>query len=315
MPLLRINATPHGLTLHDTPQPAGRRLCAMASQHGPAIIMVHGYKYRPASTAHCPHRKIFGADAKSWPAQLDFGTSTQHEGIGIAFGWDARGTLRKVHNRASALGESLAIIVAMLRHHTPHRPVRVIAHSLGAEVALSALEYLPNPSIDRMVLLNGASYTRRAAACLRTPAGLGLELLNVTSRENDVFDAAFERLVPARGAPDKAIGHGIDAPNATTVQLDCGQTLQGFKTMGFDIAPPSRRICHWSTYTRPGVMALYAQFLRDPIALPFDGLVHVLPRHAAPRWSRFLTHRARATSVGDMPLPPAAHALRSVRRT
>ncbi len=315
MPLLRINATAQGLTLHDTPQPAARRLCTMASQPGPAIIMVHGYKYRPGSVSHCPHRKIFGADPKSWPAQLHFGTGLKDEGIGIALGWDARGSLRKVHERATAMGESLAVIVAMLRHHAPNRPVHVIAHSLGAELALSALEHLPSPAIDRMVLLAGASYARRAASCLRTPAGKGLQLLNVTSRENDLFDVAFERLVPAGNPQDKAIGHGIDAPNAATVQLDCPHSLHGLKKLGFDIAPSCRRICHWSAYTRPGVMALYAQFLRNPSAMPFDSLGQTLPRDGTPRWSRFLPYRANAIRLASMPVSATANSLRSPRIT
>lgn len=315
MPLLRINATDHGLTLHDTPQPAAGRLRTMASQTGPAIIMVHGYKYRPGSTAHCPHRKIFGSGVDDWPAQLCFGTGIADEGIGIALGWDARGSLRKVHQRASALGEGLAMIVAMLRHHAPLRPVHVIAHSLGAELALSALEHLPTPAIGRMVLLSGASYGQHAAARLRTPAGRGLQLLNITSRENDLFDAAFERLVPAKHPHEKAVGHGIDAPNATTVQLDCPKTLQSFRALGFHIAPPCRRICHWSSYTRPGVMSLYAQFLRDPDGMSFDRIRQTFPRNGAPRWSRFLTYGSRAQHTEDMPLPPAAHALRSWRIT
>lgn len=314
MPLLRINATDHGLTLHDTPQPAARRLCSMASRRGPAIIMVHGYKYRPGSASHCPHGKIFGSHAHGWPAQLHFGRGGPQEGIGIALGWDARGALHKVHRRACALGESLAVIVAMLRHHTPDRPVHVIAHSLGAELALGALEHLPAASVDRMVLLTGASYARRAEACLHTPAGRSVQLFNITSRENDLFDAAFERLVRAPAPRDRAIGHGIDAPNATTVQLDCPQTLHVLRTMGFVIAPPSRRICHWSAYTRPGVMALYTQMLRNPAAVPFDRLGRILPFTGTARWSRLLPRRTGTGLASDMPLPPAPRALSSGSR-
>lgn len=293
MALLRINATPKGLALHDTPQPAARRILSFASHPGPAIIMIHGYKYRPGSADHCPHVKIFGDAEHGWPAQLQFGKKPVHEGIGIALGWDARGALRDVYNRATEMGEHLAVIVAMLRQHSPHRPVHVIAHSLGSELALSALEHLPAHTINRMILLTGASYAERARHLLNTPAGRTVEVLNVTSRENDLFDLVFERLVPKATAQDQAIGLGIDAPNVTTVQLDCPETLQCFRRIGFDVAGPNRRICHWSAYTRPGVMQLYSAFLRNPAHLPLHRLARVLPTEAAPRWSRLIPHRPR----------------------
>jgi pimeloyl-ACP methyl ester carboxylesterase len=264
--------------------------------------MVHGYKYKPGSEHHCPHAKIFGDTADDWPAQLQFGTDTPDEGLGIALGWDARGTLRKVHRRATDTGKRLATIVKLLRRHTPHRPVHIVAHSLGAELALSALAHLPRGAVDRMVLLTGASYSRRASDMLQTPAGRSVEVLNITSRENDLFDAAFERLVPAPAPGDRAIGLGIDAGNVTNIQLDCAQTLLGFDRMGFKVAAPSRRICHWSAYTRPGVMAFYNAFLRDPAMLPQARLAQWLPREAAPRWSRLLpafTARPRAGRTPD----------------
>ncbi len=317
MPLLRLNATPEGLTLHDTPQPATRRLCTMSTQPGPTIIMVHGYKYRPGDRQHCPHRKIFGPGAMAWPAQLQFGRQQYGEGLGIAFGWDARGPLYRVHRRATALGERLAATIALLRSYAPERPVHVIAHSLGAEMALSALAHLPALSIDRMILLTGASYALRAGNLLGTAAGKSVEVLNITSRENDLFDAAFERLVPATLPRDRAIGRGIDAGNAATVQLDCPVTLAGLRSLGQEIAAPSRRICHWSAYTRPGAMALYARFLRDPHSLPLEQLSRLLPPRSAPRWSRFwpqgLARHAgheQSLPLRDVAIGSAAHGTR-----
>ncbi|MFK7764677.1 MAG: hypothetical protein AB8B62_15555 [Roseobacter sp.] len=295
MPLLRINATDAGLTLHDTAQSAGYRLCALAARPGPAVIMVHGYKYAPGTDDHCPHEKLFGTSEYSWPAHLGFGNAHPREGLGIAFGWYARGALRSVHARASQLGQELAIVIALLRAHTPTRPIHIIAHSLGTEAALSALAHLPANTVDRMVLLTGASYAQRAAALLDTPAGRTTRVLNVTSRENDLFDAAFERLVAPEHRGDCAIGQGIPAPNAVTVQLDCPKTISGLREIGLPIAPPSKRICHWSAYKRPGVMAVYNRFLRHPETLPLKQLAAVLPQKSAPRWSRLV------------PLPRTAH--------
>jgi pimeloyl-ACP methyl ester carboxylesterase len=308
MPVLRINATTAGLTLHGTTGPASVRFENATAQTGPAIIMLHGYKYAPGVDGRCPHRKIFGHENDNWPAQLGFGDDRGDEGLGIALGWYARGHLRAVHERAARMGASIALIVSLLRGHAPRRPVHIIAHSLGSEAALNALPHLPRGSVDRMVLLTGASYAGRAREMLDTDAGRSAEILNVTSRENDLFDAAFEHLVGSDRRRDRAIGQGIDAPNVASIQIDCPQTLRGLDAMGFPIAPPDRRICHWSSYRRQGVMALYKTFLRAPETLPLEVLAKALPAQIAPRWSRLLSlpQRVRAAREISLPLRPQA---------
>lgn len=306
MPLLRINATSAGLALHDTPQPTTRKLKLRATHQGPAIIMIHGYKYRPGSAQHCPHAKIFGTADHNWPAQLCFSASGRPNGLGIAVGWDARGPLREVYRRAAHTAQSVAKIVAMLRQQAPSRPVHIVAHSLGSELALNALAHLPAGAVDRMILMTGASFEDRARAALSTPAGRTVEVLNITSRENDVFDAAFERLVPSDTPAARSIGQGIHAPNVTTLQLDCPETLSGLRAIGFDIAPPSRRICHWSAYKRPGVMTLYTAFLRSPESLPLERLANVIPPQADPRWSRLTFGLRRLLQDKRQSITPAA---------
>lgn len=303
MSLLRINANPEGLTLHETPQPASKRLHAMASRSGPAIIMLHGYKYAPDTTSHCPHQKIFGTGQHSWPRQLGFDGTSYEEGLGIAFGWHARGSLKAMHNRAAQLGESVAMIIAMLRAHTPHRPVHVIAHSLGTEAALNALARLPKGSVDRMILLTGASFAGHAMEMFDTPAGKTVDVLNVTSRENDIFDAGFERVVRSSRKGDRAIGQGIPAPNVATLQLDCQRTMSGLDALGFPVGPTRKRICHWSSYKRPGVMTLYSAFLRTPDHLPFDALRKSLPTQTDRRWSRLFAHPSRIASTPEFVFP------------
>ncbi|MBW4710527.1 alpha/beta hydrolase [Roseobacter sp. YSTF-M11] len=309
MPLLRINATTQGLQLHDRPQPAETALASHRETPGPAIVMVHGYKYAPGDVNHCPHDKIFAAKPGSWPTALGFGAGRAAEGLGIAFGWHARGSLWQMHRRAAELGQTLAALIRHLRTKTPHRPVHVIAHSLGTEIALSALEHLSAHDLDRMVLLTGASFSSHAQRMLQTPAGLTTEVFNVVSRENDLFDLAFENLVTAPVPGDTAIGQGIDAPNVTTVQLDCPRTLSVFTSLRLPVAPPQRRVCHWSTYTRPGVMALYTKLLRDPEQLPQAHLARLLPETPAPRWARFRRSERqsdalpqRAISMPSLPL-------------
>ncbi len=314
MPLLRINATSAGLALHGTSQSLTQHLSAMTSEDGPAIIMIHGYKYAPGSENHCPHNKIMSTLPDAWPASLGFGHSAPEEGMGVAFGWYARGSLSSVHARAKSLGQHLATLTLKLRRTNPNRPIHVIAHSLGAEIALSALKHLPHRAFDRIVLLTGASYIGFAQEMLNTPAGRSVEVLNVTSRENDLFDLGFERLVRSHRANDRAIGLGISACNVVNIQLDCPKTLGSFGALGFDIAAPHRRVCHWSAYKRSGAMAFYSAFLRTPETISMNRLKRTLPAQTAPRWSRLFAMPRRRLPWHGLALPLRAQQLGSSQR-
>lgn len=286
MPQLRINATEAGLWLQGSPQCARSALMRAAKGDGPVIVMIHGFKYDPALPGHCPHARLFGTGADGWPHALGFGAGQQDEGLAVSLGWGARGPLRQAYRAAGAQGAALAGLVHLLRRAAPARPVHFIAHSLGAELALSALGLLPPGSVQRVLLLTGASYRSRATAALSSPAGRTAELFNVVSRENDLFDFLFERMVTPPCLNDRAIGQGISAPNAVNIQLDCAETLDTLARLGLPVAPPQRRVCHWSSYTRGGVMALYARLMRRPDTLPLAVLRAILPPAPAPRWSR-----------------------------
>ncbi|MFT7593549.1 MAG: hypothetical protein ACI8R4_000863, partial [Paracoccaceae bacterium] len=111
-------------------------------------------------------------------------------------------------------------------------------------------------------------------------------------------DFLFERLIspPQRG--DRVIGHGLDMPNAVTVQLDCRETLSHLHHLGVPVHQPDRRICHWSAYARPGVLRFYNDLLRDPDALPLQAIRSGLPDRPARHWSRLF-----ALPSVTLPLP------------
>lgn len=232
----------------------------------PVTIMIHGYRYSPLLPAADPHRILFAPGA--WPCQL--GTTC------IGFGWDACGSIWRARNKAAEAGRALAALIDRIG------PATVIAHSLGARVALSALPHLPPASVPRMVLLAGAEYTDTAEAALE---GSGTEVLNVTSRENDGYDFLYESLTaPLSGR--RTIAAMPSRPGLVTVQIDSPAHRAGLAGLGFPIDPPERRVCHWSCYSRRGLFPLYRRFLNE--TLPMSSLRAALADAPEPRWARLI---------------------------
>lgn len=325
MPLIRINARGHDPVLH------GEGLCALpwvaeaAQGRGPVILMLHGYKFQPGHPVHCPHGHILAEQdsnpcpkAVSWPVRLGFATGAADEGLGIAFGWAARGRLRDVYGRAPAAGHALAQVVRTLRAAAPERPIHAIGHSMGARVILQAMPHLARGDLERVVLLAAAEYRSVAQAMLATPAGQGSTVINVTTRENALFDFLFERIVPAPFHGDRALGAGLGTrlgsgagpdPSPSdrhlTLPIDDPALLDALARRGMAVAPPQAAVCHWSAYRRDGIMKLYATLLRHPEAWPLAQLAAALPPPGAPRGARPAPQggaRALARAIWTPPL-------------
>ena len=294
MPVLQIDAGPEGPRLHNSPRPLPPALRQGLQGSGPIVIMIHGYKFDPRTPDTCPHRHILSLTprrdcfkAVSWPRGLGFGGQPGGEGLAIGFGWPARGTIWGAYGRAAQAGRALAYLIDMIGRLAPGRPVHLLAHSLGARVALTALSHVSAPLVGRVILLSGADYGETARRALQSVAGPRSEIINVTSRENDLFDFLLERLVTPPEHGDRTLAHGMpQAPNTLTLQLDHHETLQVLRGAGFQIAPPGGRICHWSSYIRQGVFPLYRALLRHPGDWPLVQLRAALPKGCDPRWSR-----------------------------
>lgn len=303
MPMLRITVIENEARLHGGTAPLLPALAdALATDSGPVTIMVHGYKYQPGHPVHCPHASLMSPAPRakdrrvvSWPDRLGL-----QGRVAISFGWQARGSIWAAHRRAALAGEALAALVREVRRLAPRRPVNVIAHSLGARVALAAVRAGAAGAITRAVLLAAAEYGAVARHTLDSARGCRTQVLNVTSRENDLFDFMLERLLPPTHLGDRMLGHGgVDLPQMVTLQLDDKQSLAALRRLGFPIAPPERLICHWSPYLREGVFPLYRAILSG--TLPLDDLRAVLPTACAPRWSRLRPRLPRP----QPPLVPA----------
>lgn len=297
MPILRLDAGYDGLNLTGTTRsPLEAARSAAVDGTGPVIVMIHGFKYDPGTPARSPHRTIFADSSdttalrghKSWLPGLGFDDDRRNHGLAIAFGWNARGTLWRAQASARSAGQHLGGIVRMIQEAAPQRPVHFVAHSLGSEVAFEALHALPRASIGRVFTIAAASYVSRATAALDSAAGRTAELFNIVSRENDLFDFLFERAIAPPEPGDRALGAGLDRPNAVTLELDCPRSLLALQQFGARIAAPQRRVCHWSGYTRAGALAFFARALRRPETVPLAALRAALPKDRSRRWSRLV---------------------------
>lgn len=267
--------------------------------HAPVIVMIHGYRYSPAAPYCDPHRHILSLDpdrsqrrALSWPRALGFGTDREDEGLAIAFGWEARGMLGRAYARGGDVGHGAARLVCDLAQQAG-RPVALIGHSLGARVALQVLHHADPGSVGRIVLLAGAEFRDTAALALDSPAGRRAEVLNITSRENDLFDLAMELWLD-RGRR-QALGFGLDRPagNWLDVQIDDGATLAALEGFGFAVERRPLRLSHWTPYLRGGLFDFYRTALAQPWALSLPMLRARLPGAIQPRWSRLLAPPAQ----------------------
>ncbi|ALG90758.1 MULTISPECIES: alpha/beta hydrolase [Actibacterium] len=307
MPIVQINA------FSDRPAPAKggtledhlRQALAPLPDRAPIIILIHGFKFSPFRAERNPHRHILSLSpeigdrkALSWPRHLGFAAGRPEDGLCIAFGWEATGHIWRAYDEARRAGRALAHLTDALTRIRPGAKINVMAHSLGARVVLSALPDMAPRALHRAVLMTPAELTSRSCSGLQSPAGRGAEFLNITSRENDLFDFLFEGLLAPHRPGERSLGQGSAAPggNWLDLQIDHSETLDGLRKLGHRIAPATRRVCHWSPYLRPGMFGLYRAFLRDD--LPLEALRSCLPAGPSPRWSRLL-----APPRVSLPLP------------
>jgi pimeloyl-ACP methyl ester carboxylesterase len=280
---IRADASPKGL--HLDRERLARKLDRLPPG-APVVVMIHGWRYAPGFAQDCPHGSILSLDppardrrAISWPRHL--GLDGQGA-LGIALGWNAKCDPWRAHVRAGRTGPALAEIARTVWALSA-RPIQVIAHSMGARVALAALPHSAPGQISRMILLAAAETRVRAKAALDTPAGRAVEVINVTTRENDLFDAFFEWGV--HFGLRTSIGQGLarQRPNWRDLWIDQPSALSALAALGHPLADAPRRICHWSPYLRPGTIALYRALIEGRLA------ARDLPRSPpGRRWSRLI---------------------------
>ncbi|NAZ36419.1 hypothetical protein [Rubellimicrobium sp. CFH 75288] len=273
----------------DPPDPGAlARALAVLPPGAPVVALVHGYRFRPGAGPDDPFRHILSLSpdrslwgAVSWPRRLGLGGQA---GLALGFGWDAKGSLWRAHARAAEAGAALAQHLALVRRLDPGRPVGLLAHSLGARVAAAAMMRLPPGSVRRAILLAAALSRAEALALAQSPSGRTAEIVNVTGAENRPFDWVLRAALPWQGP--RLSGGDVRAPGWLDLPLDCPATLGALARAGWRIPPPSRAICHWSGYLRPGIWRLYRSILLEPDATPWSLLCAAAPLPASPRPGR-----------------------------
>jgi hypothetical protein len=293
---IRADVGPEGLAL-DRDRLA--RKLAVLPPAAPVVVMIHGWRYAPGFARDCPHGSILSLDpppgdrrAVSWPRHLGL---DGRSGLGIALGWNAKTDPWRAHLRAGRTGAALADIARTV-HDLTGRGVQVIAHSMGARVALSALPQVAPGQITRLILLAAAESRTQALAALHSPAGQSAEVINVTTRENDLFDACFEWGIHL--GLRTSIGQGLGAvrSNWHDLWIDQPAALRALALLGHPLSDPPRRICHWSPYLRPGTIALYAALLAGRLSAAD------LPRQKPQRrWSRLIIGGSRVDTFPGLP--------------
>lgn len=311
MAYLGITATSAGLTARRNSADVAAALAqdlARVPEAAPVVILIHGYRFDPCDHAADPHRTLFAFEppvgarkVRSWPRGLGFSADRGEDGLCIGFGWPAsaghlaslvstgRTGFARIYDAAPAFGAHLAELIGLIRRLAPGRRVDLLAHSLGARVALSSLPHLA-VTPERIILLGAAEFDGRVLETLeRLPARGTPQFYNITARANDPYDAIFETFAPRRSWRDRAIGHGLGTAVDCwlDLQIDRGDVTAWINQRGIPLSAARTRFCHWSFYTRRGAFELYQAILRRRAGWDIPSLRR-MPCFTAqePRWSR-----------------------------
>lgn len=301
MPLIRANLDRAGTIALDRVA-LGRALVDLPPG-APVVLLVHGFKFHPGIPEHSPHAHIFSLTpprdcwkAVSWPRHLGFGRGRADEGLCIAVGWPGTGSIWRAYAQAGATGAALAPFIDELAL-CAGRPVDVIGHSLGARVALAALRGVAPGSMGRAILLNGAEFAAPARRGMSSDGGRAAEVFNIVAGENALFNGLIRAAVwPA----DRTIGAGLNRQrpgNWLDIRVDGEPVRDALGRMGYRVPAPKRRVCHWSTYLRPGLFPLYRDLIRRREALPMAHVARQLGGAQAVAGTRLRVPRADDTRL------------------
>jgi hypothetical protein len=125
-------------------------------------------------------------------------------------------------------------------------------------------------AIQRVILLAAALSRKEARYASATPAGRAAEVINMHGAENWLFDTLLWLVLPFCG---RRLGPGgVVSDGWVDLCLDDPEVLDRLGRLGWRVAPPLARVCHWSGYLRPGVWKLHRALLVSQPQVPLATL-------------------------------------------
>ncbi|MEM1276357.1 MAG: hypothetical protein AAGH74_07515 [Pseudomonadota bacterium] len=241
---------------------------------------------------------------------------SERDGLCIAFGWEARSTqsggqmrtFARIYRDAAMAAEALGELTAYIAERRPDLRIDMLAHSLGARVALGCLYKQPLDQYGRIILMGAAEFVEEAEAALAAP--YQAEIYHLLSRANDLFDGMFSFFAPSHHAfCNRSLGiKGLGRVHARwlDLQLDLPALGDWMELRGHGLMRQDR-ISHWHFYADPGAMSFYRAILRHRPPHAIRNLRAArIPEEIEPRWSRLIgppTQAANDWPTSGTPLP------------
>ena len=239
------------------------------------IVMVNGFDFDPTEESEDnPHQTLF----RDWSGRLsDDGGDEGWQCFG--FGWYSAelepqswlGGLIRGHwnpyrwgwELSEKAGGILAQAIDSRVQDNPEGEVCIIAHSMGARVALCALGQLECGRVSRALLLNGSEYSQTAK---RVACYTACTVLNVVVESDDVLDKPGSVFAP-EAFIDAVVGQkGLCEPpeNWLDFRLDDEDVRSRAAKAEYEDLQgdnPERIADHWYSYTHEPNWDLFKDFI------------------------------------------------------
>lgn len=176
--------------------------------------------------------------------------------LGYSAGLRALPDFATPYEKAGLEANGLAALINLLRQAAPDCPVDVVAHRLGARVALMAVRYSRSKMWRNLLLSNAFEYSARTLLALDCPMGRHLSIKNLIAKNTNITALLFDRLGPKPGPADHAICFGYQFAHSNWSEIpDTGiAARQSILDMGANAI----------TFPLPDTNSTF-QFLKQPI--------------------------------------------------
>lgn len=134
--------------------------------------------------------------------------------LGYAAGLRTLPDFATPYEKAGLEANGLAVLINGLRQIAPDCPVDVVAHRLGARVALMAIRTARSKMWRNLLLSNAFEYSAHTLMALDCPMGRHLSFYNLVAQNTTVTTFFFDHFGPKPGPADRAICFGYKFAHA-----------------------------------------------------------------------------------------------------